>query len=261
MYKWARVADDGVSSFVEAEDPIGASKPYKTLTANYVPEADGMVIANNSADDWIVTLPAAVVGNFYRIGRYGAGRVTVVPDGAETFTGTPSTTTITLINAGSFVDLFCHVAGVWTVNKGASRSNTAQTLATETGASAGDDTLVSCTIEEDLHNAYRITKVRACGGKTGATDNKTLKFFFGSQSATIVAAANDILDWVFEATITHMANNSHICQWSCYSAAYDSGMETFTDDLGAADVLMKITANAAGAADTVTCAQFEVWHE
>lgn len=129
------------------------------------------------------------------------------------------------------------------------------------------DVATSGTGEDDLHTTVipaeeigNIGGVKgvAAGTKTNANGNKTVKLHVGSTAITVIAAANDVLDWRVEFTIENTAFNVQRISWVSYNgAAMLSGYDTATEDTDAGTLTVKITGECANASDIVTQT---MWH-
>jgi hypothetical protein len=125
---------------------------------------------------------------------------------------------------------------------------------TASTSGTGEDDLMSIVVVEDTHLAHKITLVDAAGTKTGANNNKTIKFYFGASTVTFHPAANTTTNWKFSAVISHYNNASHRCSWIGYDGTTISaqGYSVFTDNLAPADITIKCTGECADAGDTIT---------
>jgi hypothetical protein len=133
------------------------------------------------------------------------------------------------------------------------RENTGSTSGT------GEDDLKSATIPQYSYSVNSLIRVRAGGAKTGTNGNKTLKFYWGSDTPlTFHPAANDEIDWQFEATIQMYDKDTHRCIWKGFHVSITHGYTIFNDDLDLGDIEIKITGECADAGDVINCQYFEV---
>lgn len=127
----------------------------------------------------------------------------------------------------------------------------------------GEDNLSSYTINGSANfmgAAGRSMRVRATGTKTNANGNKTIKFHLGASNWTVFPAANDVLDWAFEADIYTSASNAQ----TLFLKFYQNGALTYAApvtaaiDLVGTSPVMKLTGEAANGADVITQTSFIV---
>jgi hypothetical protein len=124
----------------------------------------------------------------------------------------------------------------------------------------GEDDLGTTTIKADTIGTSGRLRITASGTKTGANDNKTLKFYFGTSSVTFHAAANNTNDWEFTAFIDNYATNGQVITWTGWDGTTPlKGQEIWAIDT-TADVVMKITGECSNAGDTVVQYIWNVEH-
>jgi len=120
----------------------------------------------------------------------------------------------------------------------------------------GEDTLATSTIKRGLMGTVGGIHVKAAGTKAGSNGNKTITFYFGDSTITLVAQ-NNVHEWHFEAWIWNTAAAAQRAVWRFeegLSGGFifsNGGYETWTEDT-ALDVTMKITGECANAGDTIT---------
>lgn len=120
-----------------------------------------------------------------------------------------------------------------------------------TTAGTGEDDLNTFVIPAATIGIAGGIRVTAAGTKTGANDNKTIKFYFGATAITFHAAANNTNDWKFEATIFNTATNSQQISWTGWDGATPlQGYDTASIDT-TADVTIKVTGECANAGDAI----------
>lgn len=113
-----------------------------------------------------------------------------------------------------------------------------------TVGSTGEIDLKSTVISQNYNDIYNGLRVVASGKKTGTSDDKILKFYFGSTSLTFNASNNDEEDWAFYANILFKDPNVQDITWhGGRTGSYSNAQaETWYEDLSAGDITMKITA-------------------
>jgi hypothetical protein len=120
---------------------------------------------------------------------------------------------------------------------------------------AGEDTLASIVIPQYFYKSYAGLRVTAMGLKAGAGGNKTLKAYFGTNSFTFHAAANNTSDWRLDWTI-HFYQDLGSFQETSW-VGYDGstvlqGHDETAGDLVAGAITLKLTGECADAGDTIT---------
>jgi len=119
-------------------------------------------------------------------------------------------------------------------------------------AGAGEDDLKTLAIEASALGDTGGLRITAAGIKAGANDNKTLKFYLGVTGITFHAAANDVVDWRFEAEIFNTAAGAQRVSWKGYNGTtLLQGYEAWAEDT-TADIILKLTGECANAGDTIT---------
>ncbi len=95
-------------------------------------------------------------------------------------------------------------------------------------------------------------KITACGKKTGANGNKTIKLYWGSQVIGTIGPANNTHDWIIEAVVTITdTQTQHI-----FAKGQEGSSALFTTYTGGTqdtqkEVIVKVTGECADAGDTV----------
>lgn len=95
-------------------------------------------------------------------------------------------------------------------------------------------------------------KIVACGKKTGANGNKTIKLYWGSQVIGTIGPANNIHDWIIEAVVNLCdTQTQHI-----FAKGQEGSSALFTTYTGGTqdtqkEVIVKVTGECADAGDTV----------
>jgi len=116
----------------------------------------------------------------------------------------------------------------------------------------GEDDLKSFTILGNSVGIGKGIKVLAAGTKSSANGNKTIKFHFGSTSATFNAANNDTNDWRFEAFVMLTATGAQKITWAGWNGTtLTQGYEGASEDM-TGSVVMKVTGECAHASDSIT---------
>lgn len=117
----------------------------------------------------------------------------------------------------------------------------------------GEDDLKQVTIPAGRFGAQQRVIIRASGTKTGAAGNKTIKFYFGASSWTVIPAANDQLDWQVEVVIdvTGSATQKLTLRGISGTSVVYSDYSAGTIDL-TAEAIIKLTGECANGADTIT---------
>lgn len=105
-----------------------------------------------------------------------------------------------------------------------------------------------------LGQANQKVTVRAAGTKTNSNGNKTIKFYLGATSFTVLPAANDVLSWVVEVDIYTTAAAAQELFIKAYqnSTLVYAKHDTATIDLSTGTTTMKLTGECANASDVIT---------
>ena len=129
---------------------------------------------------------------------------------------------------------------------------------TDTSTSGtGEDNLKSTTIPGNLMG-FSGLKIKAVGTKTNANGNKTIKLYWGPDSWTIHAAANNVNDWRVEAEICNITVSTQRISWICWDGTTIlQGYETSAQNT-ASNVILKLTGECAHASDVITQTMWEV---
>jgi hypothetical protein len=121
----------------------------------------------------------------------------------------------------------------------------------------GEDTLKTVTLLANSIGARGSIEIEASGTKENANGNKTIKLYFGSQSYTVHAAANNQNDWYVKARIGQLTTASQVITWEGWDGTTPlKGFETATED-STADIIVKLTGECAHGSDTITQ---RMWH-
>jgi len=116
----------------------------------------------------------------------------------------------------------------------------------------GEDDLKSFTILGNSVGIGKGIKVLAAGTKSGTTNNKTIKFHFGSTSVIFNAANNDTNDWRFEAFVMLTATGAQKITWAGWNGTtITQNYEETSEDM-TGSVVMKVTGQCADASDSIT---------
>lgn len=125
----------------------------------------------------------------------------------------------------------------------------------------GEDDLASTTITGNTIGQTGSIEVLACGTVTGAAGNKTIKLYFGGTAIITTATAAGTADWMLRARISNTATNAQriFVEWSDHQSAtnFNKDYTTLAIDTTSA-VVVKVAAECANGADTVTQTMFEV---
>ncbi len=95
-------------------------------------------------------------------------------------------------------------------------------------------------------------KITACGKKTGANGNKTIKVYWGSQVIGTIGPSNNTSDWIIEAVVTITdTQTQHI-----FAKGQEGSSALFTTYTGGTqdtqkEVIVKVTGECANSGDTV----------
>lgn len=120
---------------------------------------------------------------------------------------------------------------------------------------ADEDDLLSYTLPANLFGVQGGIRITAFGTKTNAnSENKTLKFYFGSTAVTFHAAAADANDWRFVAEITNYRDDTNqIISWvGMNGTTLLQGSDTASEDTTAGDITIKITGECATGTDAIS---------
>lgn len=120
---------------------------------------------------------------------------------------------------------------------------------------AGEDNLMSYTLPQYVLGVKGVIRVTAFGVKTnGNSENKTIKFYFGSTPVTFHAAAANSNDWRLEAIITNYRDDTNqSISWVGYDGATVlQGLDGATEDTTGGDITIKLTGECASGTDTIT---------
>ncbi len=125
-------------------------------------------------------------------------------------------------------------------------------LSSSATSGVGEDDLSTFPIEAGMFARRGFFSVQAAGTKSGANDNKTLKFYVGATAITFHAAANNVNNWTFNATVVSLTSNSQGIMWvGTDGATVLSGYDTAAED-STADFDIKLTGECANLNDTIT---------
>ena len=140
--------------------------------------------------------------------------------------------------------------------RGLYRDNT-----TRSTSGTGEDDLGSVTITGNTIDATGSIEVMACGTVTGAAGNKTIKLYFGGTAIITTATAAGTSDWMLRARISNTATGAQriFVEWSDHQSATNYNMDYTTLAIDTtANVIVKVAAECANGADTVSETMLEV---
>ena len=126
------------------------------------------------------------------------------------------------------------------------RQNSAVTSGT------GEQDLRSAVIPQFAQNVYHTVRIKAGGTKSGGNGDCTLKFYFGATPVTFHPAQTNEFPWQFEIEIQMYDNNSHRAVWIGRHSGRTTNYSTFTDDLDAGSLTVKVTGECANASDVIS---------
>lgn len=118
----------------------------------------------------------------------------------------------------------------------------------------GEDTLKTTVIPANLMALKGGIRIKAAGTIAATNDTKTIKFYFGTTSITMVSAgAGDTTDWVLDIEVWNTATNAQRIVWRGLESDGTTlaGYDTDNEDTTAA-VTIKLTGECANASDTIT---------
>jgi hypothetical protein len=126
-----------------------------------------------------------------------------------------------------------------------------QPVAETSGTSIQD--LMTLTIPQGVRRdlGVRTIHIRCSGLEVGSGIDKRAWFHFGSQSVFFHPDQINAESWSFRAEIEMRENDSHRSSWIGTSGTIASGSDIFTDNIGLAPIIMKISAQVDDAAALV----------
>jgi len=235
-----------------AADAPGTPAPYFLLTLNGSGVVYGLEYRGNHPKDGINAVGATADINHANVTvgydcYFARGFEGVIRHPKIRFATASTPLTITW-NTPTYVFKVEHFDDTGLVKNDYARTTTAVST-----SGTGEDVIGSGYIPAGAMELDSGVIVKACGTKTGAAGNKTLKFRFGSTTITFHAAANNQNDWKFEAWVFNTgATNTQGISWVGYDGTtLLQGYDTAAEDSTAA-IYARVTGECADAGDTIT---------
>jgi hypothetical protein len=149
---------------------------------------------------------------------------------------------------GDYKAGFYHTSTTWRQ----ARFQVANSNTTVSTSGIGEDDLQSTVLPLRMMGRTGGIRIKAAGTKTGAAGNKTVKLYFGTDSFTVLPAANNENDWYVEAEVVTTDSNANRMSWRAWDGTtITQGYEAFNEDT-TAEITVKLTGECANGADTIS---------
>lgn len=123
----------------------------------------------------------------------------------------------------------------------------------------GEDVIGSATFRPGSIKVENRIKIILRGYNSGSGGTKTIKFKWGTHSATLMAANNNTFQWWASIVVLQDTNVLSHIYWSFYTSEPGISVGTFTDDSDiAADIALQVTGECSDAGDTVRLSLLDI---